>query len=146
VSPAAPAPGPYAEPPGEGESAIQLRLLGGFALSVDGQAVADGSWRLRKARILVKLLALAPGHRMHREQAIEALWPGRPPDAAANNLHQTLHVARGRLGGGERRPLRLEDGAIVLGDVWVDIDAFRAQAGDALRVGDPAGARAALAL
>ena len=121
-------------------------MLGGFALSVDGQAVAGGSWRLRKARTLVKLLALAPGHRLHREQAIEVLWPDRPPDAAANNLHQALHVARRRLGGGEPRPLRLADDAIVLGDVWIDVDAFRTQAGEALRAGEPARARAALAL
>ena len=49
---------------------------------------------------LVKLLALAPGHRLHREQVMAVLWPGRPPPAAANNLHQVLHVARAHLDAG----------------------------------------------
>jgi len=34
---------------------------------------------------LIKLLALARGHRLHREQAMEYLWPGLDPEAAANN-------------------------------------------------------------
>jgi DNA-binding SARP family transcriptional activator len=71
----------------------------------------EGSWRLRKARTLVKLLALAPAHRLHREQLIAALWPDREPEAAANNLHQVLHVARRQLGAGA---LELHDDAIAL--------------------------------
>ena len=54
----------------------------------------EAAWRLRKARALVKLLALTPEHSLHREQAIEALWPDREPDAASNNLRQALFVAR----------------------------------------------------
>ena len=42
----------------------------------------------------MKLLVLAPQRRLHREQAIDVLWPDRAPAAAANNLHQALHVAR----------------------------------------------------
>src|SRR5690606_38392490 len=73
---------------------VRLRLLGGFGLEVDDRPADDAGWRLRKARTLVKMLALAPGHRLHREQAIEVLWPGRTAASAANNLHQALHVAR----------------------------------------------------
>ncbi len=58
------------------------------------QVVGEEGWRLRKAAGLVKLLALAPHHRLHREQVIEALWPDLAPRSAANNLHQTLHAAR----------------------------------------------------
>ena len=79
---------------------VTINLLGGFAATVDGAPVADNGWRLRKARELVKLLALAPGHRVHREQAMDALWPDRDPRAAANNLHQAVHVARRALGAG----------------------------------------------
>jgi hypothetical protein len=77
---------------------------------------APSPWRLRKAKTLVKLLVLAPGHRLHREQVIAVLWPDRPPAAAANNLHQVLHVARRQLDGGEagRRRLRLEDDVLSL--------------------------------
>ena len=37
---------------------MQIRLLGGFAVERGGQPVDAGAWRLRKARTLVKLLAL----------------------------------------------------------------------------------------
>ena len=50
-------------------------LLGGFRVSVGARTIEDGGWRLRKAASLVKLLALAPGHRLHREQAMDLLWP-----------------------------------------------------------------------
>ena len=52
-------------------SDVRLTLLGGFAASVDGIDVPDSAWRLKKARELVKLLALAGDHRVHREQAID---------------------------------------------------------------------------
>ena len=85
-------PGP---PPG-----VRIHLLGAFAVAVDGELVPESAWRLRKAKTLVKLLALAPGHRLHREQVMAVLWPDRAPEAAANNLHQVLHVARRQLDGG----------------------------------------------
>ncbi len=52
---------------------IAIGLLGGFSAAVDGEPVGDTAWRLKKARELVKLLALAPGHRLHREQAMDVL-------------------------------------------------------------------------
>ena len=45
---------------------------------------------------MVKLLALAPGHRLHREQLMESLWPDLDPDAAGANLRKALHFARRR--------------------------------------------------
>ena len=47
-----------------------------------------------KSKTLVKLLALADGHRAHRDVIAGVLWPGLGPAAAANNLHQALHAAR----------------------------------------------------
>jgi predicted ATPase len=123
---------------------VTINLLGGFAATVDGTRVADNGWRLRKARELVKLLALAPGHRVHREQAMDALWPDREPGAAANNLHQAVHVARRALGAGtivvRDEQLRLSD------DVEVDVDRFERAAAEARREGSPAALRAARAL
>src|SRR5712691_1956694 len=72
--------------------ALFIQLLGGFQVSAGGQRIADAEWRLRKARSLVKLLALAPRHRLHREECMERLWPSQDPEAAANNLHKALHV------------------------------------------------------
>src|SRR5437870_13272416 len=76
------------------EVSLQIHLLGGFQVIVGGRGVTEDEWRLRKARSLVKLLALAPGHRLHREQVMDALWPELGPEAAANNLRKALHVAR----------------------------------------------------
>ena len=52
---------------------VRMRLLGSFSVSVGDRTVARGQWRLRKAVALVKLLA--PGHRLHREQAMDLLRP-----------------------------------------------------------------------
>jgi DNA-binding SARP family transcriptional activator len=73
---------------------LRIQLLGRFRLSVGGQSVPDAEWRLRKAKALVKLLALAPGHHLHREQVMDALWPEMGMREAANNFHQALHTAR----------------------------------------------------
>jgi predicted ATPase len=79
---------------------ISITLLGGFAAAVEGVPVSETAWRLKKARELVKLLALAPGHRLHREQVMDVLWREREPAAAANNLDQAVYVARRALGAG----------------------------------------------
>ena len=102
-------------------AAVEIKLLGGFSVLADGAPVGT-PWRLRKARTLVKLLALAPGHRLHRDVLIDRLWPEADPAAGANNLHQALHAAR-RVLGPDRLVLR--DELVVLGpdgDVVVDID------------------------
>jgi hypothetical protein len=41
--------------------AVRVFLLGDFAVSVGSRTVEGGSWRLKKAASLVKLLALARG-------------------------------------------------------------------------------------
>ncbi len=87
-------------------------------------------WRLRKAKTLVKLLALRDRHRLHRDLAVDLLWPDLEPAAATNNLHQAVHAARRALGG-ERddgvEVVRLEEGVLALcpsGDLSVDVDTF----------------------
>ena len=80
---------------GEEAGAVRVELLGGFRISVGTRTIEEDAWRLRKAAGLVKLLALARGHRMHREQAMDLLWPDLGKKAASNNLRHTLHAARG---------------------------------------------------
>ena len=70
------------------EVIVQIRLLGGFVVERGGQPVDARAWRLRKARTLVKLLALRPDQRLHRDFLLDALWPDRDPTSAVNNLHQ----------------------------------------------------------
>jgi predicted ATPase/DNA-binding SARP family transcriptional activator len=105
---------------------MEIRLLGGFGAVVDGVEVDERAWRLRKARTLVKVLALAPAHRLHREVAADLLWPDADASAAQNNLHQAVYAARRAIGADA---IALEDGMLVLaGDVRVDVDAFEAAA------------------
>ena len=131
---------------------VRVRLLGGFGVSVGRRIVGEDAWRLRKAATLVKLLALAEGHRLHREQVMGQLWPDLAPRAAHNNLRQVLHAARGALASdGSAAPLylRVHDGWITLcpdGDLWVDVEAFEEAARTAGRVGEPAAYRAAIDL
>jgi hypothetical protein len=79
---------------GEAPEVVRIRLLGDFEVSVGTRTVADSSWRLRKVASLVKLLALAPGHRLHRGRAMDLLWPELGTKAASNNLRGVLHAAR----------------------------------------------------
>jgi predicted ATPase/DNA-binding SARP family transcriptional activator len=102
---------------------LRISLLGGFAV----RSVSEGAWRLRKAKGLVKLLALAPEHRLHRERASELLWPDRDPAAAANNLHQALYVARRALetaGVNGSAAIELREDALALPAAVVDVEQF----------------------
>jgi len=75
-----------------------IRVLGGFRVEVEGRAVPDSAWRHRRGADLVKILAIAPDHRLHREQIMDALWPDLAPEAAAANLRKATHFARRALG------------------------------------------------
>src|SRR4051794_33481265 len=126
----------------------RIQLLGSFAVTVDGVKIEAGRWRLRKAKSLVAMLALAPGQRRHREHVLDLLWPDLEPVAAARNLHQTLYVARRALAGaGAPRPglLSIRDEQVVLditGPVEVDVLQFEPFAKNALATGDVAQLRA----
>jgi predicted ATPase/DNA-binding SARP family transcriptional activator len=121
---------------------VRIRLLGGFDVHVDGVAVPADAWRLSKARSLLKLLALAEGHRMHRDAVVEALWPDLRAAAATNNLHQTLHSARRALAvaGATADALRLRDGVVTLcpeGVLATDVQDLEAALDKALAADDP---------
>src|SRR5688572_25004949 len=81
-------------PTGERPDAVRIRLLDGFVVSIGSRTIEEDRWRLKKAAALVKLLALAPRHRLHREQAMDLLWPDSGRRAASNNLRKILHAAR----------------------------------------------------
>jgi DNA-binding SARP family transcriptional activator/tetratricopeptide (TPR) repeat protein len=77
---------------------VEIRLLGGFEIRIDGQPVPASAWTRRQAAGLVKILALAPRRALHREQVMSKLWPDLPPQAAGPRLHKAAHYARGILG------------------------------------------------
>lgn len=134
------------------EKAVRIELFGAFVVRVGEEIVPEGAWRLRKARSLVKLLALAPDRRVHRERATELLWPERAPEAAANNFHQALYVARRALeaaGADAAVVLPLRDDMLALypgGRVEVDVNAFEAALARARETDEVSDYRAALAL
>jgi predicted ATPase/DNA-binding SARP family transcriptional activator len=142
---------PLAERRAKELGAVRIGLLGGFSVTVGERKVDESAWRLRKAASLMKLLALAPEHSLHREQAMELLWPGLDRKASANNLHQALHVARSAL-----EPeavassyLYLRAGLLELCPncvLWVDVEAFEEEAATARRSREPEAYRAALDL
>jgi predicted ATPase/DNA-binding SARP family transcriptional activator len=124
---------------------VAIRLLGGFEVTVADHPVAADAWRLRKAKTLVKLLALARGHRLHREALVAVLWPDRDGASATNNLHQALYVARRALAG-TSGALCLRDDVVLLSEgamPWLDTDAFEAACRRAHQTRDPQDYRAA---
>ena len=58
---------------GEKAEAVRIWLLGGFRFSLGSRPIEEGAWCLRKAAALIKVLCLAAGHRIHREQAMDLL-------------------------------------------------------------------------
>lgn len=130
----------------------RISLLGGFSVSVDGSVVTDQQWGRRNASTLVKVLALAKGRRLHREQVIDALWPDLPADLAGARLHQAAHYARRALGeaaGAAGRGVVLSHDFVELlpdGEVSVDAVDFRGAAEAALAGRDAEAAAAALEL
>jgi predicted ATPase/DNA-binding SARP family transcriptional activator len=124
------------------DSTPRVCLLGGFSVATEDGVVEERAWRLRKAKALVKLLALAPERRMHRERLADLLWPDRDAEASSNNLHQALHAARRAIG---PEALRLTDGVVAL-EAEVDIDAFEAAAVHARATGKAADYESALDL
>jgi predicted ATPase/DNA-binding SARP family transcriptional activator/DNA-binding NarL/FixJ family response regulator len=131
---------------------MRIWLLGGFRVGVGSRTITEEAWRLRKAAALVKLLALARGHRFHREEIMQLLWPDQAPQAAANNLHYTLHHARRTLGAtltSASPYLRLQSEQLALcpgGLLWVDVEAFDDAASVARRTREPAAYRRAIEL
>src|SRR6476620_10734301 len=73
---------------------VVVSLLGGFTLQIDGRSLGEDRFSRRSAAALVKILALTPNRRMHREQVMELLWPHLAMPAAANQLHKAAHYAR----------------------------------------------------
>ncbi len=133
-----------------GDEVLCISLLGAFSITLGERVVADDAWRLRKAKTLIKLLALAPAHRLHVDQAAELLWAGRDPDSARNNLHQAIFAARRALdsiGLDGGRYLELCEELILLGPgdpVQIDAIAFEELAAVAREQGEPGAYRAAL--
>jgi DNA-binding SARP family transcriptional activator len=104
---------------------LEIRLLGRFEVLVDSRPVPAEAWPQRRAADLVKVLALAPGHRMPRDEVLESLWPQLGADAAASNLHKAASYGRRALGA--RGAIVLRSGMVELApeaEVTTDVERF----------------------
>ncbi|NEN07721.1 transcriptional activator domain-containing protein [Diaminobutyricibacter tongyongensis] len=125
---------------------LAISLLGTFSVAVNDHVVPENEWHLKRAADLVKLLALAPRHRLPREEVIEALWPDGQLDRSAVNLRKVAFQARHALGLADG--VVLEDGLVKLAPhhtVLTDRDSFVDAASQAIGSGDAAACRAAAA-
>jgi DNA-binding SARP family transcriptional activator len=86
-------------------------MLGSFRVMLGESVVGGGTTlgRLTAGADVVKLLALTPDHRLHKDQIADTLWPDPDGDAASKKLEQALSSAREALAGrqapAERRAL-----------------------------------------
>jgi predicted ATPase/DNA-binding SARP family transcriptional activator len=132
------------------DEVLCVSLLGVFSVTLGEDTIPDEAWRLRKAKSLIKLLALAPERRFHADQAAELLWADRDPASARNNLHQAIFAARRALdsvGLEGRRCLELSEDVIALcpsDPIRIDVVDFEAAAVRARAERDPAAYREAL--
>ena len=128
---------------------LRIELLGGFRVVVEGCLVDDAAWRRKKPAAVVKMLALAPGHRLHRDQLIDRLWPELEPAAAGANLRKAVHLARRALeqvGGADLIASDAECLWLDRSDLWLDVDRFHRAVARARHEGDVAGYREAIQL
>ena len=121
-------------------SLVEIELLGGFALRVDGTTIGTAAFDRRSGADLVQLLALAERRSMHREQVMDALWPDADLKSAANGLHKAASFARKAIGRPEAIVLKGDQVSLLPDtEVRVDVDLVRTA-----RPGDPAAVAAAV--
>ena len=84
------------------EPTLEIRLLGGFSLKIQGEAVSGLS---RPAQWLLALLVLRSPTPLAREWLSEALWPESVPDRSAFYLRRSLSELRTALGSEKSRLL-----------------------------------------
>ena len=131
---------------------LRIYLMGGFRLSLGEQSIQADQFKLRKARSLLKLMALTPTHRLHRDQLIELLWPDADPGASANSLNQAVYAARRVLtahGLPAQDILQFNDDFFYLcpdASPWIDVEAFETAAARARSSQDSVGYQTALDL
>jgi DNA-binding SARP family transcriptional activator len=134
-------------------SFLEIRLLEAFRVVVGQRVLVERDWTRRKAKTLLKLLALEPSHQMHREQLIDLMWPELDLDLAAGNLHKIVHAVRRALEpqlrvGGESRFIVASGQQLKLSSphvLSIDVEIFERLSAAALKTGSPEAYEAAIA-
>lgn len=130
---------------------VRIQLFGGFRVTRDGGPALAERWPRQTAQSLVKLLAVVPGHRLHREQVIDVCWPDADAQAAQGSLRVALHAARRalepELASRANSSYLVSEGGLLHLDparVRIDADLAEEEARTALAAGDADGLRRAL--
>lgn len=129
----------------DGVALVRLQLSGGFQAFRGDEEIPSELWDHRtSARTVIKILAMTPGHRMHREQMLEIVWPDVEATDSLNRFGKALHAARRILE--PDRPARAVCSYLTLDgellslnpvNVRVDADEFESLARSALGTGAP---------
>lgn len=128
--------------PGIRPPLLRVHLLGGFRVDRDSGPPLSQRWTRPSAQALVKMLAVAPDHQLHREAAIAACWPDVDLDSGTRNLRVVLHAARRalepELASRARSAYLTTDGVMLRLEpdtVWIDTDHAERLARAALQTG-----------
>ena len=78
----------------KGNDTIFVHLLGGFTVWLGPNQIEEEAFSRKKAKQLLKLLALQSNFRLHREQVIECLWPDLSISSAKAQLYKAVHQVR----------------------------------------------------
>lgn len=73
---------------------LRIHLLGQFRVDVGGRPLSESAIPGRKARALLKLLALQRQCRLVRDRAMDILWPDLDSSSAAAQLYKAIHHIR----------------------------------------------------
>lgn len=73
---------------------LEIFLLGRFYVRISGADLPYSAIKGRKARSLLKLLAIQPHHQIVRDRAMDILWPNLTSTAAAAQLYKAIHHVR----------------------------------------------------
>lgn len=77
---------------------VEVRVLGRFAVRVDGDEVDAAAFGGRQTRRLIRLLVARRGSVVTRDALVEALWPRSPPANPDANVNVLVNRARRALG------------------------------------------------
>jgi DNA-binding SARP family transcriptional activator len=122
---------------------VEVRLLGGFSVLVDGRPLPQRAWQSRKARDLLRVLVARRGRPVSREELADLLWGATAPGdrhKVAHRLAVALSTLRAVLDPGRRAPqdhyilASQHDVAVDLGKLSVDVEDLFAQAQYGLRL------------
>jgi DNA-binding SARP family transcriptional activator/uncharacterized protein (DUF1810 family) len=129
---------------------LHVRTLGRFVLFRGTEEVSSREWQREKARSLFQLLIVNRKRYLHRDQILDALWPGLDSDAASSHFKVVFNAMLNVIEPG--RPPRLNSflinregplyGLNPLSGAWVDADEFESLVAKAGRLApfDPQGA------